>query len=1105
MADRARGDDPLWYKDAIIYEVRVRAFYDQDGDGIGDLRGLTEKLGYLQDLGVSALWLLPFYPSPLRDDGYDISDYLDIHADVGTLADFKVFMRAAHERGLKVITELVLNHTSDQHALFERARRAPPGSTARNYFVWSDTPDRYPEARIIFKDFEHSNWAWDPVAKAYYWHRFYAHQPDLNFDNPTVRHFLRRVVDFWLELGVDGLRLDAVPYLFEREGTNCENLEETHGFLRELRRHVDHRFQSRMLLSEANQWPEDAAAYFGDGDESHMAFHFPIMPRLFMALQMEDRFPIIEIVSQTPAIPESCQWAVFLRNHDELTLEMVTDEERDYMYRVYAEDPQARINLGIRRRLAPLMRNDRRRIELMNAMLFALPGTPVIYYGDEIGMGDNIYLGDRNGVRTPMQWSADRNAGFSRANPQRLYLPVIVDPEYHFQTVNVETQQANPSSLLRWMQRLITLRKQYQAFGRGTIEFLYPDNPQVLTFVRRHGTEAILVVANLSRSAQYVELDLHEFAGMTPLELFGRTQFPPIGELPYLVTMGPHGFFWFALEPAPAAAGATPSAPLPVLAVKRRPEEVLRPQDRAALKQVLPAHLRATRWYAPEAHRIKAAEVVELYPLPGAPGSLSLGLAHVEFTDGTIELCVMPLALASGDAAAHLRHGAPRALIAGIPGPGGAETVLYDALWSPALPVALLESMGRRRRLQGAHGELTFTPLRAHRQVRVADGEVLAPAIDREQPTSTVATYGNRVTLRLFRRLEPGLNPDLEISRFLTERTSFAHTPPVIGAVEYRRGRGEPMTVALLRAYVPNEGDAWHYTLGEVQAYYERALNRTTEAPPPSGGLAALRGDEPPPLARELIGDYLEKAALIGRRTAELHLALCSAPSDPAFCPEPFSTLYRRSLYQSMRNRVRQTFQLLKRRRRGMSDGVRAEAERVLALEERALASCRTFLDAKVAAKRIRCQGRFRLTQLLYTGSDFIIADFEGDPTRSLSERRHKRSAMRDIASMVRSFQYAAFAPLVGPSAGGPVTPAELERREPWGLMWQEWTAAAFVRSYLTLAQDGGFLPTDRNQLRAQLETFLLEEAVFALAYELNHRPDWVRIPLYLLDYLLRE
>src|SRR6187455_1642085 len=592
--------DPLWYKDAVIYQLHVKTFHDSNGDGIGDFRGLIEKLDYLQELGITAIWILPFYPSPLRDDGYDIADYYDVNPNYGTLADFQAFLAAAHERGLKVITELVINHTSDHNPWFQKSRRAPPGSPERDLYVWSDTPEKYKEARIIFKDFETSNWSWDPVAKAYYWHRFYAHQPDLNFDNPAVHERVEQVCDFWLKLGVDGLRLDAVPYLYEREDTSCENLRETHVYLKKLRAHVDASFSDRMLLAEANQWPEDAVAYFGNGDESHMNFHFPLMPRMFMALQMEDRFPIIDILEQTPEIPDNCQWALFLRNHDELTLEMVTDEERDYMYQVYAADPVARLNGGIRRRLAPLVENSRRRIELLHSLLFSLPGTPCIYYGDEIGMGDNIYLGDRNGVRTPMQWSPDRNGGFSRADPARLYAPVIMDPVYGYESVNVESQSRSMSSLLSATKRLIAVRKSTQAFGRGTMSFIRPENRSVLCYVRQHGDEVILCVANLSRSAQATELDLSAFKDRIPLEMLGRTRFPPIGELPYMITLSPYGFYWFELQERdksePVVQRAVPE--FETLVVPLNATWVSLARERGVFERdVLPGHLARSRWY----------------------------------------------------------------------------------------------------------------------------------------------------------------------------------------------------------------------------------------------------------------------------------------------------------------------------------------------------------------------------------------------------------------------------------------------------------------------------------------------------------------------------
>ncbi|MDX6553079.1 MAG: maltose alpha-D-glucosyltransferase / alpha-amylase, partial [Gaiellales bacterium] len=593
------GDPAPWYKDAVIYQLHVRAFADSNDDGIGDFRGLTQRLDYLQDLGVTALWLLPFYPSPLRDDGYDTADYRAIHPSYGTMRDFRTFLRQAHERGIRVITELVLNHTSDEHAWFQRARRAPAGSPERDFYVWSDTPERWQEARIIFQDFESSNWAWDPVAGAYYWHRFYSHQPDLNWDNPAVKREMFSIVDYWLEMGVDGLRLDAVPYLIERDGTNCENLPATHQVLKDLRRHVDDRFPDRMLLAEANQWPEDAVAYFGDGDECHMAFHFPLMPRMFMSVRMEDRYPLVDILAQTPEPPETAQWATFLRNHDELTLEMVTDEERDYMYRAYAEDPQARINLGIRRRLAPLLGNDRRLMELVNALLLSLPGTPVIYYGDEIGMGDNIYLGDRNAVRTPMQWSADRNGGFSRANPQRLYLPVIGDPEYG--SVNVEAQQNNPSSLLWWMKRMIALRKRHPAF-HGSLEFLFPENRKVLAFLRELGEDRLLVVANLSRRVQYAELDVRRLDGLVPEELTGHSEFPPFSaDRPYVLTLGPHDVFLFALHPPTARPDRMMEAP--TIRVAGTWPSVFQRRARGHLEDALAAYLPLQRWFSSKSRR----------------------------------------------------------------------------------------------------------------------------------------------------------------------------------------------------------------------------------------------------------------------------------------------------------------------------------------------------------------------------------------------------------------------------------------------------------------------------------------------------------------------
>jgi maltose alpha-D-glucosyltransferase/alpha-amylase len=1096
--------DPLWYRDAIIYQLRVGAFQDSDADGIGNFRGLIDRLDYLQDLGVTALWLLPFYPSPMRDDGYDISNYTAVHPDCGTLDDFKVFLREAHRRGLRVITELVINHTSDQHPWFQRARRAPSGSRFRDFYVWSDTPERYTEARIIFKDFEPSNWTWDPVAKAYYWHRFYSHQPDLNFDSPEVRKAVLQWLDFWLGMGVDGLRLDAIPYLFEREDTNCENLPETHAYLKDLRSHVDSRYRDRMLLAEANQWPEDAAAYFGQGDECHMAFHFPVMPRLFMALRMEDRYPIIDILHQTPAIPETCQWAVFLRNHDELTLEMVTDEERDYMYRVYATDTKARINLGIRRRLAPLLGNNRRGIELMNALLLSLPGTPIIYYGDEIGMGDNFYLGDRNGVRTPMQWSADRNAGFSRANPQQLYLPVIIDPEYHYEAVNVEAQQGNPHSLLHWTKRLIGIRKRHRSFGRGSIEFLHPSNHKVLAFIRCHEDERILVVANLSRFVEYVELDLSDYRGMVAVEVFGGKPFPPIGDLPYLLTLGPHAFYWFRLEPVAADEALMDEIVLEraaSLRVQGSWENALRGEGRDALEAVLPTWLRGRRWFGGKARRIESASVVDAIAVPGGSDLGMIAVVEVR-QDGTSDLYTVPLAFVTGAAGEDLTRQHPGAALAGLEmetREGVERGWLVDALEIPAFCAQLLEAIGRRRRLRGQAGEVVATATRAYRQLRGPDDGDLSPALIQAEQSNTSVVYGERLVLKLFRRLSEGTNPDLELGRFLTEGDRYPHTPLVAGAFEYQVPRREPMTLGILHGYIENEGNAWEFTLDQLARYFEdvdaRPLESDTVQVAPGTPLDLVEL-ELPPLVSELVGPYLEIARLLGQRTAELHLALASDPEDPAFAAEPFTSLYQRSLYQSMRNSTQRNLPLLREKLGELSGPTAAEAAALLAREEEILEALQAIVGERLEGSRIRVHGDYHLGQVLYTGSDFVIIDFEGEPARSLSERKIKRSPLLDVAGMLRSFEYAAHTELFGRVERGVLVDEEASLLRPWARFWSQWVGSGFLRAYLPPVSAAGLIPRERDAVRRVLRVLLLDKALYELGYELNNRPSWARVPI---------
>jgi maltose alpha-D-glucosyltransferase/alpha-amylase len=1098
--------DPLWYKDALIYSLRVRSFYDSDGDGVGDFRGLTQRLDYLQDLGVTALWLLPFYPSPMRDDGYDISDYTNVHPELGTREDFKEFLGAAHARGLRVITELVINHTSDQHPWFQRARRSPAGSRSRDFYVWSDSPERYAEARIIFKDFEHSNWAWDPVARAYYWHRFYSHQPDLNFDSPDVQREVLKVLDFWLGLGVDGLRLDAIPYLYERDGTNCENLPETHAFLRKLRAHVDRSYEGRMLLAEANQWAEDAVAYFGDGDECHMSFHFPVMPRLFMALQSEDRFPIVDILEQTPEIPETCQWGTFLRNHDELTLEMVTEEERDAMYRHYADERTARINLGIRRRLAPLLGRDRRRIELMNALLFALPGSPVLYYGDEIGMGDNIFLGDRNGVRTPMQWNGDRNAGFSRANPQRLVLPVIIDPEFHYESVNVEAQQSNRHSLLFWMKRLIALRKMHRAFGRGTIEFLSPSNRRVLAFVRRHEAETVLVVANLSRFAQHVGLDLSAFRGQRLVEMFGRNPFPVVDEGFYPLTLGPHGFFWFEIEPQQVAAETPSATPTRVVAAERW-ENLLRDPARRALERALPAALRTKRWFGGKGQQVKAVRLVDHVTVPRREGDAQIVLAAVDYGDGSSETYAMPLLFAEGDRAASLREAVSRPVLleAGVQrGATLVEGVLYDALEEPGFAALLLDAIARRRTFRGG-GTLSCAPIGPFRKMLGAADGALAPRVLRAEQSNTSVVYGETFILKIFRRPSEGVNPDLEVGRFLTEHGSFRNIAPVAGSLEYQAPRREPVTVGILQGFRPNQGDAWKYTIEELRRCLESALEIPPDEIPEPPPASPLEPAEPPPPVLQVFGSYLEVAHRLGERTAEMHLALAAASDDPAFAPEPFSTLYQRSLYQSFRTLTSRTFDMLAERVRSAPRTVSREARDLLDRKRDVLSSFHAITTSRIHAVRTRCHGDFHLGQVLYCAGDLVIIDFEGEPARSLNERRFKRSPLRDVAGMLRSFHYAIYEVLHGAAAHGVLRPDDLPRLAPWGELWHRWVTKTFLQAYLQRAGDASFVPRSRGELSLLLRLLVLEKAIYELGYELNNRPERIGVPVSGIRELLAQ
>ena len=1093
----------LWYKDAIIYQAHVKAYADSNGDGIGDFGGLMTKLDYLQSLGVTAIWLLPFYPSPLRDDGYDIADYYNVNPQYGTLDDFKAFLSEAHARGLRVITELVINHTSDQNPWFQRARRAPKGSPERDFYVWSDTADLYKDARIIFKDFEPSNWTWDAVAGQYYWHRFFHHQPDLNFDHPAVREEVLKVFRFWLDMGVDGLRLDAIPYLFERDGTHCENLPETHAYLKDLRASVEREFPDAMLLAEACQWPDDVVAYFGDGDSCHMAFHFPVMPRLFMALQMEDRYPVVDIMEQTPAIPASCQWAIFLRNHDELTLEMVTDEERDYMYRMYASDQRARINLGIRRRLAPLLGNNRRKIELLNILLFSLPGTPIMYYGDELAMGDNIYLGDRNGVRTPMQWSPDRNAGFSRANPQQLYSPIIIDPEYHYESINVENQERNLSSLLNWTRRVTAMRRRYQAFGRGTMEFLTSDNTKVLTFLRRYEDEIILVVVNLSRFAQSVELDLAEFLGTQPRELFSQNKFPKIrADVPYNLTVGPHGHYWLLLEAAAQGAGGLDGEQiLPMLPGVRGYADLSGNAARARLQDhILPTYLPTCRWFRSKARTITRVGMNAVLAVSEEPGASRLLLLDVSFTEGLPETYLLPLQIVPTEAVDARRSAAPTSPIAALED-GGA---LCDASADEGFQRALLTLISQGKTIRDAnHGTLVGT---ASGEVRNALEAMAADLHSRAlgvEQSNTSLVYNNAYFLKLYRKVEEGESPDIELTRFLTEQAHFPNVPPFAGQIEYHPAGANrpPQVLAMLQNWVASEGDAWHLTVDAATRYLERVLAERALLPDatPTFSTHLLENDilTAPKIVDELIGGiYPGRAELLGRRTGEMHLAL-SGPATaghPAFTPEPFNMLYQRSLLQSIYTLTRRVFTSLKRKLPELSEGAQAEVARLLDAQKTINAQVESVLKGRsLPAMKTRVHGDYHLGQVLFTGKDFAIIDFEGEPARSLGERKLKRSPLADVAGMLRSFHYAISSALLKK-----VTVLEEDALflQPWAECWYGHVAGSFLRAYLRTVAGATFAPNHPQEFESLLQAFLLEKAIYEVGYELNNRPDWLAIPI---------
>ena len=1079
-------EDPLWYKDAIIYQIHIKSFFDASNDGVGDFAGLLAKLDYIAELGVTAIWMLPFYPSPRRDDGYDIADYRGVHPEYGTLAELRQFITAAHDRGIRIITELVINHTSDQHPWFQRARRAAPGSPERDFYVWSDTDGKYDGTRIIFIDTEKSNWAWDEEAQAYYWHRFYSHQPDLNFDNPKVLEEVLSVMRFWLDLGVDGLRLDAVPYLVEREGTNNENLAETHEIIKKIRAEIDSYAPGRMLLAEANQWPEDAQVYFGDGDECHMSFHFPLMPRMYMAIAREDRFPITDIMRQTPEIPATCQWAVFLRNHDELTLEMVTSSERDYLWETYASDKRARINLGIRRRLAPLMQRDRRRIELMNGLLLSMPGTPVIYYGDEIGMGDNIYLGDRDGVRTPMQWSVDRNGGFSRADPAGLVLPPLMDPIYGYQAVNVEAQAADPHSMLNWMRRMLSVRKSHRAFGRGSQRFLYPGNRKVLAYLREwtaeDGTdETILCVSNLSRAAQAVELDLHDYAGRVPVDIVGGSVFPPVGQLTYLLTLPPYGFYWFLLASERALPSWHTPAPEPLpefstIVVRNDLSELGQAPARLLLeREVLPEYLPKRRWFSSKSQTMGPARFAYLAKLRPGRDARNV-LAEIEVVLGDrIERYCLPIGgvdeatcipLAGQLALSRIRRGA----LVGF---------LTDGFASDDFTTDILALLRAESTIALEHGSLRFSKTDRLDEVELP-AQLTIRRLSAEQSNSS-QIIDDLLVLKVVRKVLSGIHPEAEISRYLTE-SGYANTPPMYGEVTRVDPDGTPNTLIVVQGFVRNQGDGWSWTLD----FLARAADDSV-----AGNGDASHDDA--------YANYASFASALGRRLAQLHEVFATDTDDAAFRPHMASQADLQGWSDGTVEQLDGAVAALEAAvaRGDLDAATLALAERVIARKAALEALVRRLVVKAVGALSTRVHGDFHLGQVLVVGGDAFLIDFEGEPAKTMEQRRAHSSPLRDVAGMLRSFDYAgatASSRLDGGSSSASIRRAHLLET------FRRSAGDDFLRAYREVLQASPTPWIPRDAEAAVLDLFLIEKASYEIRYEANNRPHWIAIPLSGLD-----
>lgn len=1089
---------PFWYKGAICYALHIRSFFDSDGNGIGDINGLIRKLDYLEDLGVTCLSLLPFYASPLRDDGYDIADYYAIHTDYGTMDHFRRLLDEAHKRGMHIVIDLIVNHTSVKHPWFERARHAPPFSPERDYYIWSDTPERYADAGILFNDYESSNWEWDNTAKAYYWHRFYSHQADLNYNNPLVREEIRKIIDFWLEMGVDGLRLSSVAFIFQREGTNCENLPEVHDYIKSLRHYIDEWYPGRILLADTNLWPEEAAQYFGAGDECHINFHFPLMPRLYMALQTEDRYPVIDIFEQTPPIPDSCQWALFLRNHDDLMLSMVTEEERDYLYRVFAQDHGARINKGIRRRLAPLLGNDRRKIELLNSLLFSLPGMPVIYYGDEIGMGDNIFLGDRNGVRTPMQWNSDQNAGFSTANPQKLYLPVIRDPMYRYETTNVELQNQNPNSLLWWTKNVIAMRKRLKAFNYGVTTFLNAGNSKILAFLRTFEGESILVVTNLSKFSQAAAIDLSDFQGVKPVEIFSQNRFFEIGEDKYQFTLGPYGYYWLLLEKGEENQEIPKERAIPELAVEAEWPAFFSDYSAKRLleKRVLPGYMRSCRWFGGKSKSLVSVDVCRQPAIDVNEVKAYLMNIEVRYTDGLPETYFLPLTfIDQAERIVHFLKNEPQSVVCYLKTPQK-EGILIDAIYDEPFRNELFRLIKTDEVIDLHEGRLRFESGKVLTAFDLDTTEVRSEVLRAEQSNTSVI-YNGAYFFKIYRKLDTDINPDLEVVRFLSEKTNFENSPRYGGGIQYENLSDHSYTIlGLLQNKIPNQGEAWTAMLEVLSRYYDKVLTKTDrqQEPPELLRHDRLYFDQLPEQLQQLIGSVTyERVKLLGQRTAEMHIALSSDHTDQDFRPEPFTQHYQRAIYAVHRKLVSDKLGALAGRINALPSHVAAEAQQILDLRDDILRCFEEIYSRRIHTVKTRIHGDYHLGQVLFNGRDFFIIDFEGEPMLSISERRLKRTPFKDVAGMIRSFHYAAYGQLLlNPN----YRKEDMPLLEQWARQWFHYVSRFYLTAYLDRAAGQAFVPADEAEMRLLLRNYTLEKAIYEVGYEMNARPDWLRIPV---------